>query len=126
MTNAMPFSMPLSFGCFIKEHIKSRKYDSLELLAKIMGPNPFKLQEEMPSGHKIPAGEQVCDLESRQGLTSVMLVKNYGNKVVNLLELFIASFLRYADSLWPQRCKFICEKVFKWKYVKCLARFNCK
>ncbi|CQR54993.1 hypothetical protein [Paenibacillus riograndensis] len=46
------------------EYAKSQKYNNPELLAKIMGPNPFKLQEEMLLNHKIPAGSLVCDLGS--------------------------------------------------------------
>ena len=69
------------------EYIKSQKYNTPQLLAKIMGPNPFKLQEEMLANHKIPAGSLVCDLGSGQGLTSVMLVKDYG-------------FTVYAADLW--------------------------
>lgn len=69
------------------EYTKSQKYNTPELLAKIMGPNPFKLQEEMLLNHKIPAGSLVCDLGSGQGLTSVMLVKDYG-------------FTVYAVDLW--------------------------
>lgn len=69
------------------EYTKSQKYNTPELLAKIMGPNPFKLQEEMLLNHKIPAGSLVCDLGSGQGLTSVMLVKDYG-------------FTVYAADLW--------------------------
>jgi len=69
------------------EYIKSQKYNTPELLAKIMGPNPFKLQEEMLVNHKIFAGSLVCDLGSGQGLTSVMLAKDYG-------------FTVYAADLW--------------------------
>lgn len=69
------------------EYTKSQKYNTPELLAKIMGPNPFKLQEEMLLNHKIPAESFVCDLGSGQGLTSVMLVKDYG-------------FTVYAADLW--------------------------
>lgn len=71
------------------EYAKSRKYHTRELLAKIMGPNPFKLQEEMLLNHKIPTGSIVCDLGSGQGLTSVMLVKDYSFKV-------------YAVDLWSE------------------------
>ncbi|MBP2631890.1 MAG: methyltransferase domain protein [Firmicutes bacterium] len=71
------------------EYPKSQKYNTPELLAKIMGPNPFKLQEEMLINHKISAGSLVCDLGSGQGLTSVMLVKDYGFKV-------------YAADLWSE------------------------
>lgn len=74
------------------EYIKSQKYSTPELLAKIMGPNPFKLQEEMLQTHKIPAGGLVCDLGSGQGLTSVMLVKDYG-------------FTVYAADLWSDPSK---------------------
>ncbi|MEC0237167.1 methyltransferase domain-containing protein [Paenibacillus kribbensis] len=69
------------------EYIKSQKYDLPKLQAKMMGPNPLKLQEEMLIKHKIPAGSLVCDLGSGQGLTSVMLVKDYG-------------FTVYAADLW--------------------------
>ena len=69
------------------EYTKSQKYNTPELLAKIMGPNPFKLQEEMLQNHKIPAGSLVCDLGSGQELTSVMLAKDYG-------------FTVYAADLW--------------------------
>lgn len=69
------------------KYTKSLKYSTPELLAKIMGPNPFKLQEELLQNHKIPAGGLVCDLGSGQGLTSVMLAKDYG-------------FTVYAADLW--------------------------
>ena len=59
----------------------STKYDTPELMAKIMGPNPLKLEEELLTGHCIPAGGVVCDLGSGQGLTSVFLAKEYGFKV---------------------------------------------
>lgn len=65
----------------------SEKYDTPELMAKIMGPNPLKLEEELLTGHMIPAGATVCDLGSGQGLTSVFLVREYGFKV-------------YAADLW--------------------------
>lgn len=71
------------------EYMKSQKYNKPEILAKIMGPNPLKLQEEMLQNHKIPAGSRVCDLGSGQGLTSVMLVKDYG-------------FTVYAADLWSE------------------------
>jgi cyclopropane fatty-acyl-phospholipid synthase-like methyltransferase len=71
------------------KYIKSQKYNTPELLAKIMGPNPFKLQEEMLQNHKISARGRVCDLGSGQGLTSMMLVKDYG-------------FTVYAADLWSE------------------------
>lgn len=63
------------------EYIKSIKYQTPELMKKIMGPNPVKLEEELLTDHKIPAGAVVCDLGSGQGLTSVFLAKEYGFKV---------------------------------------------
>ena len=42
----------------------SEKYNTPELMVKIMGPNPMKLEEELLTGHKIPAGSVVCDLGS--------------------------------------------------------------
>ena len=65
----------------------SEKYNTPELMAKIMGPNPMKLEEELLTGHQIPAGSVVCDLGSGQGLTSVFLAKEYG-------------FTVYAADLW--------------------------
>ena len=59
----------------------SAKYDTPELMAKIMGPNPLKLCEELLLDHRIPAGARVCDLGSGQGLTSVFLAKEYGFRV---------------------------------------------
>ena len=65
----------------------SEKYNTPELMAKIMGPNPLKLEEELLMRHRIPAGATVCDLGSGKGLTSVFLAKEYGFKV-------------YAADLW--------------------------
>ncbi len=71
------------------KYILSEKYNVPNLMSKIMGPNPFKLQEEMLQYHKIPKGSIVCDLGSGQGLTSIMLVKDYDFKV-------------YAADLWSE------------------------
>lgn len=68
---------------------KSKKYDTQALQAKIMGPNPVKLEEELLLAHKIPAGAVVYDLGSGQGLTSVFLAKEYGFRV-------------YAADLWSE------------------------
>lgn len=69
------------------EYLRSKKYDTPELMAKIMGPNPIKLEEELLADNKISRNAVVCDLGSGQGLTSVFLVKEYGFKV-------------YAADLW--------------------------
>lgn len=66
---------------------RSQAYQTPEYLAKIMGPNPVKLEEELLMHHRIPAGATVCDLGSGQGLTSVFLAKEYG-------------FTVYAADLW--------------------------
>lgn len=65
----------------------SEKYMTADLMAKMMGPNPVKLEEELLTNHRIPKGAIVCDLGSGQGLTSVFLVKEYGFRV-------------YAADLW--------------------------
>ncbi len=65
----------------------SEKYETPELMAKIMGPNPLKLEEELLKDNMIPKGAVVLDLGSGQGLTSIFLVKEYGFKV-------------YAADLW--------------------------
>lgn len=69
------------------QYIRSKKYQTPELLKKIMGPNPIKLEEELLTGHRIPAGAVVCDLGSGKGLTSVFLAQEYG-------------FTVYAADLW--------------------------
>ena len=69
------------------EYILSKKYDTPELQALIMGPNPVKLEEELLRGSRIPAGAVVCDLGSGTGLTSVFMAKEYG-------------FTVYAADLW--------------------------
>ena len=43
-----------------------------------MGPNPLKLCEELLSAAEIPCGSRVCDLGSGNGITSVMLAREYG------------------------------------------------
>ena len=57
------------------KYILSEKYSSPEFMAKIMGPNPIKLEEELLLDCKIPRGATVCDLGSGQGLTSVFMAK---------------------------------------------------
>lgn len=69
------------------KYVLSQKYNTPELMSKIMGPNPVKLEEELLTGCKIPQNAVVCDLGSGQGLTSVFLAKEYGFKV-------------YAADLW--------------------------
>ena len=78
----------------------SEKYSSEEMMAKIMGPNPVKLQEEMLAGHQIPAKSVVCDLGCGKGLTSVVAAKEYG-------------FTVYAADLWcdPEENKRFFEKM---------------
>jgi len=70
-------------------YVKSEKYNTPALMAKIMGPNPIKLEEELLTDHRIPKGAIVCDLGSGQGLTSVFLAKEYG-------------FVVYAADLWSE------------------------
>ena len=67
----------------------SEMYNTPALMAKIMGPNPVKLEEELLTGHRIPEGSLVCDLGSGQGLTSVFLAREYG-------------FTVYAADLWSE------------------------
>ena len=69
------------------KYILSQKYNTPALMAKIMGPNPIKLTEELLQESRIPKGAAVCDLGSGQGLTSVFMAKEYGYKV-------------YAADLW--------------------------
>ncbi len=59
-------------------YIKSKKYDEPRINARIMGPNPLKLTEELLKDHRIPHNGIVMDLGSGQGVTSVFLAKEYG------------------------------------------------
>lgn len=69
------------------KYIKSKKYETPELMGKIMGPNPIKLEEELMRDNLIPDGALVMDLGSGTGLTSVFLAKEY-------------DFTVYAADLW--------------------------
>lgn len=60
---------------------KSLKYQTPELMAMMMGPNPLKLCEELLQDNRIPSGGYVLDLGSGQGLTSVFLAREYGFRV---------------------------------------------
>lgn len=68
-------------------YIRSQAYSTPELMKKIMGPNPVKLEEELLLDCRLPRGAVVCDLGSGQGLTSVFLAREYG-------------FTVYAADLW--------------------------
>ena len=46
----------------------------------IMGPNPAKLLEELLNKFPLEPGQTVMDLGCGQGVTSIMLVKEYGLK----------------------------------------------
>lgn len=63
------------------DYPRSKKYETPALMAKIMGPNPIKLEEELLRDCALPQGARVCDLGSGQGLTSVFLAKEYGFRV---------------------------------------------
>lgn len=69
------------------QYERSKRYDVAPIRARIMGPNPIKLEEELLRGHNIPDGSVVMDLGSGQGVTSVFLAKEYG-------------FTVYAADLW--------------------------
>ena len=82
------------------QYPRSQKYNTPELQAKIMGPNPVKLEEELLLNNSIPQGAVVCDLGSGQGLTSVFLAKEYG-------------FTVYAADLWsdPEENRLFFDKM---------------
>lgn len=63
------------------QYPKTNAYDPALLRAKIMGPNPLKLEEELLQNHQIPQNASVLDLGSGQGITSVFLAKEYGFRV---------------------------------------------
>ena len=65
------------------KYILSNEYDNPSVNARIMGPNPLKLQETLLKNEDI-RGKTVLDLGSGQGVTSLMLATSYGAKVVAL------------------------------------------
>ena len=71
------------------QYEKALKYNIVIVNQKIMGPNPLKLEEELLKDHCIAPGATVMDLGSGQGITSVLLAKEYGFKV-------------YATDLWSE------------------------
>lgn len=70
-------------------YVKSRAYFTPELKARIMGPNPVKLTEELMKFNRTPVGATVLDLGCGMGVTSVFLAEQYGFKV-------------YAADLWNE------------------------
>lgn len=63
------------------EYLRSKHYDTAFYTDKIMGPNPIKLEEELMRENHTPAGAEVMDLGSGQGVTSIFLAKEYGFRV---------------------------------------------
>ncbi|NLJ30399.1 MAG: methyltransferase domain-containing protein [Clostridiales bacterium] len=63
------------------KYIRSKKYETNQILEKMMGPNPLKLLEELLEHHRIPQRATVMDLGSGQGVTSVFLAREYGFRV---------------------------------------------
>ena len=60
---------------------KANKFDTALVRSKIMGPNPLKLCEELLADAHVCSGSIVCDLGSGEGITSVMLAREYGFNV---------------------------------------------
>lgn len=69
------------------KYIKSQRYNTPEIVSKIMGPNPIKLTEELLDGNLIAPHSRVCDLGSGMGVTSLFIAREYGFHV-------------YAADLW--------------------------
>ena len=89
------------------KYIRSERYGTPELMKKIMGPNPVKLEEELLRDHRIPERATVCDLGSGQGLTSVFLAREYG-------------FTVYAADLWSEpedNRRFFDEMGLSWAQI---------
>lgn len=63
------------------QYPRTERYDLPAVRERIMGPHPLKLQEELLTDCRIPAGATVLDLGSGQGVTSMMLAREYGFRV---------------------------------------------
>ncbi|MGN1077446.1 MAG: SAM-dependent methyltransferase [Candidatus Gallimonas sp.] len=66
---------------------KSKAYDLPVFRARMMGPNPVKLTEELMKYNRTPVGARVLDLGCGMGVTSVFLAEQYAFEV-------------YAADLW--------------------------
>lgn len=62
-------------------YTKANQFDSAFIKEHIMGPNPAKLLEELMEAYPLQAGQTVLDLGCGQGVTSIMLAKEYGLRV---------------------------------------------
>ncbi len=60
---------------------KANKIDPNLIKNSIMGPNPAKLLEELMNRFPLEAGQTIMDLGCGQGVTSIMLVKEYALRV---------------------------------------------
>ncbi|MPM96176.1 hypothetical protein SDC9_143334 [bioreactor metagenome] len=60
---------------------KANKIDPNLIKNSIMGPNPAKLLEELMNRFPLEAGQTIMDLGCGQGVTSIMLAKEYAQRV---------------------------------------------
>ena len=60
---------------------RANRLDPVLIKENIMGPNPAKLLEELMNRFPLEAGQTVLDLGCGQGVTSIMLAKEYGLRV---------------------------------------------
>ena len=60
---------------------RTQKMDPTLIKENSMGPNPAKLLEELMDKFPLKPGQTIMDLGCGQGVTSVMLVKEYGMRV---------------------------------------------
>lgn len=82
------------------KYVKSEKYNTPDLMKKIMGPNPIKLEEELLLNNKIPENAVVCDLGSGQGLTSVFLPRNTASPYTRRICGAIRRKIALSSMLW--------------------------
>ena len=60
---------------------RANRLDPVLIKENIMGPNPAKLLEELLERFSLEPGQTIMDLGCGQGVTSIMLVKEYGLRV---------------------------------------------
>jgi cyclopropane fatty-acyl-phospholipid synthase-like methyltransferase len=79
-------------------YTRTNRLDPVLIKENIMGPNPAKLLEQLLERYPLQAGDTVLDLGCGQGVTSIMLAKEYD------LRVFATDLWIGASENWQRFC----------------------